>query len=242
MLIDDGLISMPMIRPVEATEQLEAQGCYHYYRNDEKMPVLEPWTLHALADGRRVMRCCRDASSYGNQILVHSIQSGNVISRFELQWNKVGGDKPQRIFADYRFSDNSLEVTRTAVDGEVKITHQDLDPGCVISPLMRIYSGAVTQQLLKAGKSQVLVPWIRDPDDSSRLLEPLLSEREAYFQAEEIITVAGKDYQSRRYEYFGGEYHPGTLFWLDEYDVLLRYRWQQDENTVWEKNLEDYRR
>jgi hypothetical protein len=35
-------------------------------------------------------------------------------------------------------------------------------------------------------------------------------------------------------EYTGDQYAPGTLFYLDREDRLLRYRWQQEEGQDWD--------
>lgn len=227
---------------VDGAETLLAKGCYHYYRNGEKMPVVEPWSIHRQDNGDVLTRSERDSRSFGNQIRVHSVQSGAVMSSFKVQWDRFEEGAVKSVCADYRFDDGLLELHRTDIYGERESSSQSLPAGCIVSPLMRIYTGAVIQQLVKAGKSSVLVPWIRDPEDTARLLEPLFSEREASFQAQESLLLAGVEQQTRRYEYFGGEYQPGTLFWLDPQDVLLRYRWQQDENTVWETKLENYQR
>ena len=233
---------MQNIIAVDSSERLVAKGCYHYYRNGEKMPVMEPWTVHRLPDGSVVTRSERDSRAYGNQILVHSVEASGQISFFEAQWNKFDGDKIQSVTAQYRMQGEAVVIVRTGVDGTSESSRQILPAACVISPLMRIYTGSVIQQLVKGGKSPVLVPWIRDPSNLSQLLRPLLSEREAIFQHEETVSLASGDFQANRYEYFGGEYQPGTLFWLDQHNVLLRYRWQQDEDTLWETNLEEYQR
>ena len=227
---------------VDRAETLLSKGCYHYYRNGEKMPVVEPWSIHRQANGDVVTRSERDSRSFGNQIRVHSVQSGALMSSFQVQWDRFEEGAIKTVYADYRMDSGLLELIRTGIDGESQRSSQSLPGGCVVSPLMRIYTGAVIQQLVKAGKSPVLVPWIRDPEDTARLLEPLFSEREASFQAEENLSLAGCEQHARRYEYFGGEYQPGTLFWLDQHEVLLRYRWQQDERTLWETNLEEYQR
>ena len=230
------------IIPVDPAETLVAKGCYHYYRNGEKMPVVEPWSIHRQENGDLITRSERDSRSFGNQIRVHSVQSGPLMSSFKVQWDRFEEGAIKTVCADYRLDNGLLELNRIGIDGERQHNSQLLPAGCVVSPLMRIYTGAVIQQLVKAGKSPVLVPWIRDPEDTARLLEPLFSDREAFFQAEETLSLAGGQQQARRYEYFGGEYQPGTLFWLDQHDVLLRYRWQQDKNTLWETSLEVYQR
>lgn len=204
------------------------------------MPVVEPWSIHRQDKGDLVTRSERDARSFGNPIRVHSILSGGAISNFEVQYIKIEEAAIRTVLADYSLGNQQLELIRTGGGGDRQVSSQSLPSGCVISSLMRIYAGAVIQQRVKAGKSPVLLPWIRDPEDTARLLEPLFSEREAYFQAEESLSLAGGQHQARRYEYVGGEYQPGTLFWLDQCDVLLRYRWQQDESTLWETVLEDY--
>lgn len=239
--LEVGLHNMPVIHPVNQQEQWLAEGCYQYYRNDQLMPVVEPWTIHRLPDGRLVTRSERDSSTFGNRLRVHSISSASGIDEFEVEWLRLSDNATEKLSALYRIEQGSIEVTRSGVLGETEVLSAPLPAGCVISPLMRIYTGSVIRQLLKAGRSQVLVPWIRDPNNLDRLLEPLFSEREARFQEEGAVAVGEELFSAQRFEYYGGEYEPGTLFWLDDKDVLLRYRWQQDEDTVWDTRLSYYR-
>ncbi len=235
---------MEMIHPVNADEILIDQGCYHYYRStdgvEEKMPVLEPWSRHQLGD-RVITRAERDAITLGSQIMVQSSSFDGEVTEFDVVMRKFDQGQVAEVSAHYRCSDHHITVMRVGANDET--TEHTLELGAyIVSPLMRIYTGEVIQRLLGRGECQVLVPWIRDPNDLEQLLTPLTSQRQANFEASETLAVAERMVETRRYQYFGGEYQPGTLFWLDDRDVLQRYLWQQSESTRWDTRLESYHR
>ncbi len=235
---------MQMIHSVSADESLIDQGCYHYYRItdgvEETMPVVEPWSRHQLGD-IVITRAERDAKELGSQILVHSVSVAGKIAEFDVVMRKFEHDQVDEVSASYQCDADQVVIRRTDAGGEVH--QQSLQLGdYIISPLMRIYTGEVIQRLEGRGECQVLVPWIRDPNDLEQLLTPLTSQRQANFEAMEILELAGRSVNTRRYQYFGGEYQPGTLFWLDQEAVLQRYLWQQDEHHCWDTRLETYKR
>ena len=235
---------MQTIHPVAADETLIDQGCYCYYRiianQRQKMPIVEPWSRHRNSSGDIITRAEREAHSFGNHILVHSLERNGVMVRFDVTMRNLVEHNESEVTARYQLFDDSVNVARTAADSAVTEQVEVLQPGFIPSPLMRIYTGTVIQRLVAQGESQVLVPWIRDPNNLEQLLKPLTSQRRAVFQAEETVDSNGGAVTARRYEYFGGEYQPGTLFWLDNNDVLLRYLWQQDDQTCWDTRLEQY--
>ena len=84
------------------------------------------------------------------------------------------------------------------------------------------------------------MPWIKDPEQIDRLLHPDFSERRAQVVGETSLRVGSQELACREYDYSGGEYLPGTRFWIDENEVLLGYTWQQDKNALWEIKLSNY--
>ncbi|ARN74571.1 hypothetical protein [Oceanicoccus sagamiensis] len=235
---------MQTIHPVQAGETLIDQGCYHYYRVtggvEEKMPVLEPWSRHQSGDVV-ITRAERDARELGSQILVQSVSVDGAISEFDVVMRSFDQQTVAEVSAHYQCFGNHVMVKRT--DAYAQVTEQRVELGeFIVSPLMRIYTGDVIQRLHELGESQVLVPWIRDPADLQQLLTPLTSQRQANFEEQESLVIAGRSVVTDRYQYFGGEYLPGTLFWLDKNKVLQRYLWQQDENTCWDTRLEEFLR
>ena len=237
---------MDAIHPIAENEILIDEGCYAYYRVvdgiEEKMQVLEPWARYRLPNGDIITRSERDSRSFGNQILVHSREREGQVLEFDVVIRKFAESKAEQVSAHYIRTAAGVSVERTKADGTIEIIEQSLDKQVVISPLMRIYNGAVIYRLLLQGESQVLVPWIRDPSNNDELLKPLISQRQARFLKEETVTLGGESQLAKCYEYFGGEYQPGTLFWVSESDVLLRYVWQQDDSTLWDTRLENYQR
>ncbi|MEH6549372.1 MAG: hypothetical protein V7711_15445 [Pseudomonadales bacterium] len=233
---------MNQLLPAFPQEQLVAQGCYSYLRNGELMNISENWTIHQFMD-MTLTRSTRLAPDYGTTIQVESLSKDNEIVRIELVWLYQSGDISHRVNASYFYEEGFLEVFRTA-DGERQDDYKEaISDNTVSSPLMRIYTGAVIQKLIsQGGTAEVLVPWIRDPDDTQRIYEPLKSARSAVFSQRENLEFNWGAAECNCYEYTGGEYQPGSLFWLDDDNTLLQYRWQQDADTCWDTVLTEYQR
>ncbi|WP_101759835.1 hypothetical protein [Oceanicoccus sp. KOV_DT_Chl] len=241
-------MSITIPTPVGDDETLIDHGCYNYYHESqiggtvfaEKTKVSEPWSRHRNAQGDIIVRAERDSREFGNKIFVQSLAHANQITQFDVVIKIFADDAIKQLSAHYQFSANYAQIKRVTLEGAVEETELELAEGYIVSPLMRIYNGDVIQRLLVQGESQVLVPWIRNPQDTEQLLTPLLSQRQARFQEHETINIDGRSIDAARYEYFGGEYQPGTLFWLDQKDVMQRYVWQQDEMNCWDTRLEQY--
>ena len=106
---------------------------------------------------------------------------------------------------------------------------------------MRIYNGPVIETIESLGGSaSVTGPWIKDVYKREQLLCPDSSQRSVRESGTDTIKVDGRAINCRRFDYHGGEYQAGTLFWLDDNAVMLRYCWQQDAKTRWEVSLRDY--
>ena len=98
-------------------------------------------------------------------------------------------------------------------------------PTCFF-PLMRVFSGETLLTIVEnGGRSQVLVPSIKTPEQRDSLFQPLLSER----TVERLPDGA--------YHYRGGEYDDGARYELNASGLLQRYAWQQSEGEFWEVEL-----
>jgi hypothetical protein len=212
-----------------------ALGRYGYLHNASATDIEETWEIHGNA-GDRLIRSRRTAPSAGLSIEVESHQLQGVTTRCLIDW-RYGA---QRVSGDYRFNGQRLSATLRAGKRQHRC---DMDLGdAVFFPLLRVFTGATINALLsRGGCGRVLVPWVRDPQDQARLLTPTASTRHATLVRRERVTVAGRRIRCGCFDYSGGEYPPGTLFWVDRHGVLLRYRWQQDPANSWEVSLLDYR-
>ena len=106
-------------------------------------------------------------------------------------------------------------------------------------PLLRIFTGKAirkTHELGHGGRIPVLVPTIKNPNDTVQLLALELDLRSAVKLASENITIAEKEHQADIFNFFGGNYDQSAEFWVDENNILLKYEWQQDE-VFWEVKL-----
>ncbi|MEP5763757.1 MAG: hypothetical protein ABJ308_04155 [Halieaceae bacterium] len=217
-----------------------SRGIYSYFCNGEAAGIEETWECEDTSSGRCISSV-RYARPVGIVLRVDSIETAGKFQSCKLHWRRQLADGPQEISADYRFDNGGLTIF--VHDGQQEVTLQDASENYVFSPLMRIYTGGVLQQLCAMGGSgQVLVPYIVDPEQSGQLLRPSWSQREALALAETSLEVDGRSLACMEYDYSGGEYPSGTRFWIDEQGVLLRYCWQQDSHTHWEVMLSDYER
>jgi hypothetical protein len=110
----------------------------------------------------------------------------------------------------------------------------------VISPLMRIFLGPAIRQVAERGQGgpiPVLVPYLENPRDTARLLGPAFDTRQASLQGEETIVLHGRGVRAERWRYLGNRYDEQSQFWLDADGLLLRYRFQQAADLVWEAKL-----
>jgi hypothetical protein len=208
----------------------QANGQYRYFRNGVLMAITEQWTARTTATSRHI-KAERFAGDI--RISVDSEEDADGFRHCRVDWQQQRPQGMLEIVAEYDLQQQSLALSCNGAQRRLP-----LEPPAgqaVFSPLMRIYTGWTIRALLdKGGNASVLVPWIRDPSCEQQLLTPLYSERQAQPRGEAVINIAGHHHSAREFEYSGGEYAVGTRFWLDENDLLLRYRWQQDDANEWE--------
>ena len=220
-----------------STAAVTSSGSYQYLRNGEVTGIEEHWESHRQGEQHRLI-CTRRATSQGIVIRVESQQQAGRFQHCAISWQQAG-DPPAAVTASYRFEPAGIQVSRDC-NGELS-EHFEPDTNCVFSPLMRIYNGAVIRQLQAAGGSaRVLVPWIKDARQLKKLLAPEFSQRHTLTTATETLLIANREHDCDVFEYWGGEYQRGTLFWLDSANIMLQYRWRQDPDTLWEVRLQDY--
>jgi hypothetical protein len=225
--------------PKHQNEQLIAKGRYQYFKNDEAIDIDEPWEICSGNNSATIIRSTRYAKAYGNTISIESLQNATN-TQIGMHWQQCHDADTDLVFTKYVITNDKLTYSRD-INGVKKIDSLTIDSALIISPLMRIFTGeAINQLLAQNGSGEVLVPWIRDPANTDMIGTPLVSKRQANFIEDTKLEIDGKIQPCKCYQYSGGEYQTGTLFWLNNLGVLLRYVWQQDENTRWDTKLSDY--
>lgn len=214
------------------------QGRYRYLLNSEQTDIEETWRLQDEGT-RRDISSTRTVTSMGISLSVTSVQQRHVFEVCTLSWQRDENSQQQRISADYRFNANGFTVLRSSSQSpDSSSEHGYTGP---FSPLMRIYNGEVIAELSKnRSATTVCVPRLGSNSDDPEFLNPVFSERQAHSLGPDRVEVDGVARDCQRYTYTGGEYGPGTLFWIDPYGIMLRYCWQQSPDALWDVILADY--
>ena len=209
-------------------------GVYHYSLNGESTAVRERWQRRRHASGQWLVTSTRTAP--GVEIAVEARVADGVVMSFEIGWLAQGKSElrweyrlaPDRVLADCSAGDAPLRREEVAFPAGSKIA--------LLSPLMRIFAGPLIARLLdNGGRGAVVLPYIADPTAQSRLLQPVLSDREARVLESDLeLELPGGRFRCRRCEYLGDQYGPGSEFWLAEDELLVRYQWQQSPDQHWD--------
>jgi hypothetical protein len=241
---------MQTITPIVADEMLLASGVYVYFLNEQPAGVTEPWSIHRLPDGSYCTRGERDArAAFGTTILVEAFSQTPLatddLQRFTVAQFNANHAATGEVRAEYLFSGKTVTVTRSVNGQAMKTETLDLPENTVVSPLMRVFLGPVIRQVLARGNGQavpVLVPSLEQMPDPDTLLRPLFDARQAAFPGTEDIELDGRRLPARRFQYLSNHYDAQSQFWLDDEDVLLRYRFVQSAEQVWDTRLTAYQR
>ena len=223
-------------------------GHYAYSCNGEPQAIHESWSVS------------REPAS-GLRIVSERIaDSGQSILRVDGLYQLAATESP-RSFRLRNYEPELVELVFLNSDGEVTASYQALDgrlrlqrtvnakeifPATVIEsiplfPLLRIFTGGIVRKLHARGEfAAVCVPDIRQGRNLDSLLIPLISQRHARFLQRGQIEIDGRPIGADCFEYRGGEYPPGTLFWVDDHDVLLGYEWKNPDNETWQVQLQAY--
>jgi hypothetical protein len=209
------------------------RGRYRYLRNGEDTRIEEFYSVRGPYTGDCQISSWRRAP--GVLIEVDATLEQGRVNTFDVSWH---GDGSPQLHANYRLCETGIQVWHRAGDREPQMqalpVASDVTP--LLSPLMRIFVGPVIARLLdQGGAGEVVVPFIGKPDVIDDILKPQISLRQASL-LDPVATLRrdGQSLTCRLCEYTGDQYVPGTRFYLDDDDRLLRYQWQQDEATEWD--------
>ena len=216
---------------------LIARGAYAYRRNGEYAGVRESWSIHRDDHGRNITQSARDASAYQSTILVNALTEAGALTTVDIDWRNGAEGMVRKASAAYQFSPGAASLRRN-ING-VDDTHRFVySPMPLVSPLLRVFTGAVIMKLADAGAPlDVLVPNITDPADARALLTPKIEKRRAAFLHTEDLSVDGKTIPARCYSYISEQYDDTARFWIDAHQLLVRYTWGS-----WDVILEQYER
>ena len=210
-------------------------GSYSYLRNGVATGIRESWSIDQPTSDKLIIRAERDAAVFGSRIKVEAFGPNlSDITQFRIDWanNTPGAVKTAQ--AIYTIDQSMIQVWRM-IDG---VESNDLitrPPNLVISPLMRVFYGAMLAKLSAARDvCPVLVPWIHQPNHAQLLLSAQLDPRQAKLVAQTEIDVAGHRHRVKRYEYVGGNYTADSQFWVNEAGLLVRYTFCQTPDLTWD--------
>ncbi|WGL16846.1 hypothetical protein PVT68_00760 [Microbulbifer bruguierae] len=214
-------------------DALIASGRYEYFLDRELQPIEERWRLY-----RRQRKLWLDSERYVSSISLRLSARAELvqgeITRCLVSWVDSGLRVSSAIFT--RESDSSARYFHRPAGQPAR---SYIRSERVFFPLLRVYTGLALGGILSRGadtgsghSARVLIPWIKDPAQKGKLLEPSTATRTAIPRqcsfpvfpdhASNIPLGASLDC----YQYSGEQYGDDTRFWVAD-GLLHAYRWNQ---------------
>lgn len=213
---DGSLVRLP--RPATGS------GTYRYRLNGNDTEVTE--TFEVSGDATSVFS---ERRAPGGTMLVANVEADDLVNaRCHLTFRS---DALEPVIAEYRLEAGRL----TARQSSGVTTEEALDVHGILSPLLRVFQGpAIAAVIRTGGECPVVIPAL-DPSAPDELLSPTVQLR----RAERLGTEVGDDGATplRHCRYLGGNYDDTAEFWLDDHDRLVRYRFPQGPDQLWEVDL-----
>lgn len=205
-------------------------GSYRYTLNGEPTEVEEHFEVAATKGGWR-LESTRTAPG-STRLHAEASGTGDRDSTCTLTFSS---DEIAETIALYELAGGSLTVS---MNGEApRAIEADVYGAAVLSPLLRVFQGPTVAETIRAGgRRPVLIPRL-DPGDPASLLTPLVEIRTAEPLGAEAVGEGEEETLWRHCRYVGGNYDDQADFWLDERDRLVRYRFPQAEDQLWEVEL-----
>ena len=217
-------------------------GQYLYWMNGTQSDITESFRIISNETADTVIESSRHTESFGSQIKVVAGYKENQLAHFDIEWQNTNPNAVQFANAHYQFDSNEIIVHRN-LDG--REFHERLPSPAIFSvlPLLRIFTGKAirnTYELGHGGRIPVLVPNIKNPNDTVQLLALELDLRSASHLGHETLTLNESEHAADIFNFFGSNYDQSAKFWIDENDILLKYEWQQKPDLFWEVKLTQY--
>lgn len=236
---------MRALHQVRPHEKFIASGMYQYFEDDRPAGVVEYWSIYQLPDNSEIVRVDRDgrAGKFNTSLLIEVLRNADGhIERCDIRLYYPNTKMMSEARATYNFTDEQVEIGRV-FHGERFDEVVNLPAQTVIYPLAHIFIGNVIAQLMKleGHKGFVFTPNITDLNNPN-LLGGIVDERAVRFVRTESISINSKEYGTRHYQFIGGSYRQDASFWVDEYNVLIRYSYRDANDRVWTTLLTQYAR
>jgi hypothetical protein len=234
--------AMRTITPVVEWEVREEAGAYLYSRDGQPGAALERWVIYRLPDGSTVIRAERE--SLGDRLLVEVRSvAASILGVRSLEVHSQSSVNPAvaDVRARYSFSKTGARVEREVSGVPLPPQVVPIDRPVIVFPQMRLFEGPAIATIAARGRGQpllVLFPDLSEPDDSEKLLAPVVEDRHARLVEEAAIELGDRPYAARRFEY-GTETAAGSGYWLSESNRLLRYAFVGPDGARWEATLDE---
>jgi hypothetical protein len=203
-------------------------GEYSYWQKGERQPIKETF-FKFVSDGYTKINSHRNAPPYRIFVDVHGTHLNALSGGVTFMGEKA-------FVAHYACGEHLLfnRMVDKTTDEPVTLA---LPEFYVFAPLMRIFIAPTIRALVaNGGRGMVIVPNIKDPQDHTNLLKPIVEERSAEWLHNESISVKAGTFDTECFSYTGGNYDAQARFWLVD-DVLVRYTFQEwDVQLEWLKN------
>jgi hypothetical protein len=204
--------------------QVLAQGDYEYLCDGRIVPVRESWQLSRTESGLTVFSQ-RTIPFLSVVIAARATFSTARMERCLLQWRSLTTGESIAMATYAASPEQGLYRYRHRGSPARSVAVQDAH----YFPLLRVFVGGIIHALVaEGGSGRVLVPWIHDPAQQTRLFEPEFSLRSARYQgSSESDKPWGKErVKLDHFHYSGGQYECGADYWLAS-GLLQEYRWRQ---------------
>lgn len=211
--------------------------------NGTQADITESFRIDSTDKPATVIESSRHADAFDSHIKVIAHYQSHHLTHFDIEWQNGNANAVQFANAHYQFEENEIQIYRN-LDG--REFHERLPNPVIFTalPLLRIFTGKAIRSAYELGHGKcipVLVPNIKNPNDTVQLLTLELDLRSASHLGQEVITINGAEYLTDLFDFIGGNYDQSARFWVAENDLLLKYEWQQND-VFWEVKLIEFDR
>ena len=195
-------------------------GYFSYQLNGKATDIIEPWRTGRTAAGAQLIQSLRSSQQY-QLLLSADWQQLGPQQNCELCYQQ-GGTAPAK--ASYLITETTWYCRQANQEW-----HGTVGPNWHFFPLLRIFSGAMLQALVKA-PSELLLPDIEIGTAAANKLQPKLDQRQSFRMTDQVNN-------RQHFGMRGGHYkEQNAAFTLNDHGVLMAYHWQQDAEHLWQIN------
>ncbi|MGI9578393.1 MAG: hypothetical protein ACR2OH_09355 [Microthrixaceae bacterium] len=205
-------------------------GRYDYLLNGEATGVEESFDVVG-DDGGWQLTSVRTAPG-GTELRADVSATGDRDATCTLSFRS---EEIDRITAEYTLANGALSVAMN--EAEPSVVTAEVLGAAVLSPLLRVFQGPTVAATIRVGgRRPVVIPRL-DPTDAATLLTPTVDIRTAEPLGVDAVGTGDEEVPWRHCRYVGGNYDDSADFWLDDADRLVRYRFPQSPEQLWEVEL-----